>query len=152
MIMAGILSEPLSLSRSGTSSTRSGAFTCYNFHMQVPFVEPGATICRAGTLRNGESLKFRLLSRGREVEAFLIRHDGKYYAWLNRCAHMALTLDLDDNDFFTPDQRSLVCKTHAAFYKPDTGACFSGLCLGGSLEPVPLAMSGDLVILGAFSD
>jgi nitrite reductase/ring-hydroxylating ferredoxin subunit len=117
--------------------------------MDLPLVEPGGTICSATALADGTSLKFKVLEEDRTVEAFLVRFEGRYYAYKNRCAHMALGLDMDDNDFFTIDYRALICKTHGAVYYPDTGLCLSGPCYGQSLEALALELRGDEVVLAA---
>jgi len=61
---------------------------------------------------------------------------------------MALTLDLEDNDFFTIDYRALICKTHGAMYQPDTGFCFAGPCYAESLEALQLEVRDGHVVLG----
>ncbi len=71
--------------------------------MELRLIQPGDPICPIEELSDSTSLKFRILEEGRAIEAFLIRFSGRYYAYKNRCAHMALTLDLEDNDFFTID-------------------------------------------------
>lgn len=116
-------------------------------HEELPLIERGGSICAADTLTDGASLKFRVKEQEHAVEAFLIRFEGRYYAYRNRCAHMALTLDMDDNDFFTIDSRELICKTHAATYSPDTGVCVGGPCYGESLEPVPILVQDGVVLL-----
>lgn len=45
-------------------------------------------------------------------------------AFVNRCPHAMLELDLDDSDFFC--EGFLHCKAHAAFFDPDTGICLKG--------------------------
>jgi len=115
--------------------------------MELPLIRAGETICSTDTLSNGGSLKFHILEGDRPIEAFLIRFDEEYYAYKNRCAHMSLTLDLDDNDFFTIDFRGLICKTHGAVYYPNDGLCISGPCLGESLEAIQIEVRGNAVLL-----
>jgi len=117
--------------------------------METPFVRPGDRICAAADLPEKSSFKFRVLGVGIACEAFLIRSGGRVFAYWNRCAHMALSLDLEDNDFFTIDLQALVCKTHGAMYHPESGVCFSGPCRGASLEPVPVEIvDGEVVLCG----
>jgi nitrite reductase/ring-hydroxylating ferredoxin subunit len=115
--------------------------------MELRLIQPGEPICPIQELSDNTSLKFRILEEGRAIEAFLIRFFGRYYAYKNRCAHMALTLDLDDNDFFTIDYGALICKTHGAVYSPESGICFSGPCYGEALEPLPVELRDGHVIL-----
>src|SRR5262249_50063715 len=115
--------------------------------MELKLIQPGEPICSIQELSDNSSLKFRILEQGRAIEAFLIRFSGQYYAYKNRCAHLALTLDLDDNDFFTIDYRALICKTHGAAYFPESGICFSGPCYGEALEALSVQLRDGQVIL-----
>ncbi|GLE05720.1 hypothetical protein PINS_up014768, partial [Pythium insidiosum] len=45
-------------------------------------------------------------------------------AFVNRCPHARLELDLDDSDFFADG--FLQCKAHGAFFDPSTGICLQG--------------------------
>jgi nitrite reductase/ring-hydroxylating ferredoxin subunit len=90
------------------------------------------------SMREGMSVKFALRREGRATEAFAFRKDGRFHAYLNLCRHWTVGLDLDDNDFFSPDGGWLVCKNHGAVYDPSTGGCASGPCGGASLYRVPV--------------
>ncbi len=115
--------------------------------MDSPVIAPGQIICATNALSEGTSLKFRIRDEAGFHEAFLIRHAGRYHAYRNVCAHMALTLDLDDNDFFTVDNQALICKTHGAIYRPDDGYCISGPCIGESLQTVAVEERPDGIAL-----
>ncbi len=95
-------------------------------------------VAELGELKNGQSKKFNLKRPDRETEAFLIKKDGKFYAYLNLCRHWTVGLDFDDNEFFSEDGEWLVCKNHGAIYNPVSGECASGPCGGAALYPVPL--------------
>jgi len=115
--------------------------------VELPIVRPGEAICAEDMLTDGTSVKFRVAGGERGGEAFLVRFEGRYYAYRNVCAHMALGLDMDDNDFFTIDSRALICKTHGATYQPDTGLCFGGPCYGESLDRLPVIVKDGAVVL-----
>lgn len=89
-------------------------------------------------LKNGESIKFEVRRPDRLTEAFLIKVNDCFHAYLNLCRHWTVGLDFDDNDFFSEDGEWLVCKNHGAVYSPVTGECESGPCGGASLYRVPL--------------
>src|SRR5437773_2364402 len=86
---------------------------------------------QVGELAHGESKKFTLRCGGIGVEAFLISYEGSLHAYLNRCRHIALSLDWLDNQFFSDDKRFLICANHGATYEPKTGECIWGPCAGG---------------------
>jgi nitrite reductase/ring-hydroxylating ferredoxin subunit len=59
----------------------------------------------------GTSAKFPLSWRGAKVEGFVVNFEGRYHAYVNRCAHAGTPLDWWPNEFFTDDGRLLVCAT-----------------------------------------
>ena len=56
------------------------------------------------------------------------------HAYLNRCSHVAMELDYQPNRFFDDTGQWLLCATHGAAYRPDTGACGGGPCRGGLVK------------------
>jgi nitrite reductase/ring-hydroxylating ferredoxin subunit len=97
----------------------------------------------------GTSAKFPLSWRGAKVEGFVINFDGRYRAYVNRCAHAGTPLDWWPNEFFTDDGRLLVCATHGALYEPEGGSCAGGPCGGAALWPLVVRVEGDRVIVTA---
>jgi nitrite reductase/ring-hydroxylating ferredoxin subunit len=94
----------------------------------------------AALVDGGRGVRFSVLFRGEKASAFAIRHRGIAYAYLNRCAHLAMELDWQPGDFFEPDAEFLICATHGALYDPPTGACRGGACAGhGGLRRIALS-------------
>jgi nitrite reductase/ring-hydroxylating ferredoxin subunit len=102
-------------------------------------------VAKVGELAHGTSKKFTLEWGGAPVEAMLINYEGDLYAYLNRCRHIALSLDWVDNQFFTEDKRYLICANHGATYEPTTGVCVWGPCGGEYLQRVALEIEDDKV-------
>ena len=86
----------------------------------------------------GKTAKFVLTRDGRELEAFVLNHDGRLVAYVNRCCHIPMTMDWVENQFFTDDGQYVQCATHGAYYVPETGECIAGPPCGKSLVRVPL--------------
>jgi len=59
---------------------------------------------------------------GRAIGGFVVNHDGRYRAYVNRCPHRGTPLDLWPNELFAEDGRALVCATHGALFEPATGS------------------------------
>jgi nitrite reductase/ring-hydroxylating ferredoxin subunit len=100
---------------------------------------------RVGELDEGATKKFALRNGETAVEAFLLNYNGALYAYVNRCRHIALSLDWVDNRFFTEDGRHLICANHGATYEPATGECVWGPCFGAFLKRVPLEIAEEKV-------
>lgn len=109
-------------------------------------VQPLQPILRVGELRPGQTKKFLLTWNGREEEAFVVSYDGQLHAYVNRCLHVPMTMDWIDNQFLTEDGRFILCATHGACYRPDTGECVTGPPCGKFLIRVPLTVRGDEVL------
>lgn len=105
-------------------------------------------VCETRRLRNGGAgVRFVVRIRGSLRPAFVIRYDGKVYAYVNECAHRSVELDWNEGEFFAADGRFLVCATHGARYHPQTGACAGGPCSGRGLTALPVEEVGGTVCL-----
>ncbi len=91
-------------------------------------------ICASGDLADGgDGVRFEIEWDGKAAPAFAVRHGGRVYGYLNRCAHIAMELDWTPGNFFDADGEYLICSTHGAVYAPDSGACRGGPCRGAAL-------------------
>ena len=91
-------------------------------------------ICAAGALVNGgPGVRFTAAHDGAPSAAFVVRHGGRAYAYLNRCAHVPTELDWMAGEFFDRSGLYLICATHGALYEPASGHCIAGPCAGQSL-------------------
>lgn len=100
----------------------------------------GKLVGEVGELARGKSKKFTLRRGQRDLEALLVNYEGNYFAYINRCPHTGITLDWVNNQFFSSDNRYLMCATHGAVFEPPTGECVWGPCFGLSLQSVPIAI------------
>ncbi|RBP51522.1 Rieske (2Fe-2S) protein [Arenicella xantha] len=93
----------------------------------------------SGLVEGGVGLRFDVNDQSGElIPAFVVRFDGGYFAYLNRCGHIAVQLDYQAGEFFSDDGRTLICATHGAEYAPDTGACLGGPCYGVGLDAIEI--------------
>jgi nitrite reductase/ring-hydroxylating ferredoxin subunit len=100
---------------------------------------------RVGELAHGATKKFRIARGEGYIEALLVNYEGHFYAYLNRCPHIGISLDWVDNQFFTVDHRYLICANHGAVFEPPTGECIWGPCVGAALEHLTLDIEGDKI-------
>lgn len=54
--------------------------------------------------------------------------DGSPRAYLNECKHLPIPLDSGTRRFLNAQKTHLVCLTHGATYRVDTGLCVGGPC------------------------
>ena len=88
-------------------------------------------------LADKSAISFSFEASGWPVEGILYRENDSFYAYVNRCKHLPLTLDLGSGDFFTPDGDHFHCANHGARFALKTGECVWGPCLGKHLTPIP---------------
>lgn len=92
-------------------------------------------LCNASDLKNsGEAVPFDVVYCGQTCRGFAIRFENRAYAYLNRCAHVPMEMDYQPNRFFDISGQWLVCATHGATYRPETGECRGGPCRGGLIK------------------
>jgi nitrite reductase/ring-hydroxylating ferredoxin subunit len=93
--------------------------------------EPLIAVCDSDRLaEGGAGVRFEVAAQGQSVGAFVIRHGGRVYGYLNRCAHAAMELDWLEGQFFDAEGQTLICATHGAAYEPASGRCIGGPCAG----------------------
>jgi len=85
-----------------------------------------------------ETIVFDYNEVGIPRQGFLARLEDGWVAYENRCRHLPISLDMDDNQFFTRDKAYFFCQSHGALYEPQTGKCVQGPCAGAALKPIPL--------------
>ncbi len=83
-----------------------------------------------------KGLRFDLPELGQFATGFVVRFNGKLYAYVNKCAHVSVELDWNQGEFFDTSQQYLICATHGAHYQPITGYCVMGPCKGRRLQPL----------------
>ncbi len=99
-------------------------------------------IAGAARLTPGQAAVFTL-QRGSELEqGFVLQHQSGLVAYLNRCPHFAVDLDMGDGRFYDEAVDRIYCKTHGAEFRATDGYCDHGPCLGESLEAFPVVPDG----------
>lgn len=92
-------------------------------------------VCNVADLHDGgDAVPFDVMYLGESCRAFAIRYNGQAYAYLNRCTHVPMELDYQPNRIFDDSGEWLLCATHGAAYRPDTGDCGGGPCRGGLVK------------------
>ena len=105
----------------------------------------GKLVGTVGELEHGTSKKFTMRRGGRDLEALLVNYQGNHFAYVNRCPHTGITLDWVNNQFFSSDNRYLMCATHGAVFEPPSGECIWGPCVGLSLQSMPIEIDGSQI-------
>ena len=105
-------------------------------------------LCRLDALKPTGCREFRLAGGQGPLQCFVVRTASGVHAYVNRCAHMALPLNLLPDRFLTHDGSMILCTAHGAIFEKSTGYCVAGPCAGRALASVPVDVIGDYVLLG----
>ena len=120
---------------------------------QPVVLRPGDTVCASNQLQNGGcGVRFLVTHNGHIGPAFAVRHAGRVFAYLNRCAHKLVELDWQQGEFFDAECRNLICTTHGALYDPVSGVCVGGPCRGAALTAVAVREENGAVWLAGDSE
>jgi len=115
-------------------------------------VDQDVVIFDSAALEDGsKGLRFALPALGEHVSGFVIRFQGKPYAYVNQCAHVSVELDWNEGEFFTAQQDYLICATHGAHYRPDNGFCVMGPCKGKRLKSIEVIEQNQQIIINVAS-
>jgi nitrite reductase/ring-hydroxylating ferredoxin subunit len=104
-------------------------------------------LCRIGELDATGCREFRLGGGEWPARGFAVRSGTGVRAYLNRCAHQALPLNLLPDRFLTHDGSLILCTAHGALFEKGTGLCVAGPCFGAALERVPVQVVAGFVLL-----
>ncbi|MEH6559018.1 MAG: Rieske 2Fe-2S domain-containing protein [Oceanicoccus sp.] len=78
---------------------------------------------------------------------FAVKKDGQIYLYRNKCPHLGIELNWQEDQFLDMDGALIQCSTHGALFLIEDGECVSGPCLGERLESMPFEIiEGNIVL------
>jgi nitrite reductase/ring-hydroxylating ferredoxin subunit len=69
---------------------------------------------------------------------FVVRDNGRFYAYLNSCPHTGGPLNWRADRFLSKDGGYIQCALHGAMFRIHDGCCIAGPCTGDALTPLPV--------------
>jgi nitrite reductase/ring-hydroxylating ferredoxin subunit len=78
---------------------------------------------------------------------FVVRKGAEAFAYLNICPHYSLPLNHRADEFLTRDASRIMCRQHLALFRLEDGACLDGACEGRALDPVPVRIEQDWIVV-----
>jgi len=76
-------------------------------------------------------------------EVIVTQRDGKFFAYQNRCPHLGVSLEFQENQFMDMDREFLICANHGALFQVEDGMCVFGPCQGQSLTALAIEVHSD---------
>lgn len=104
-------------------------------------------ICALDDLKNPGARSFTAGSGDWPLRGFVVRRGADVRAYVNRCPHAGHPLNLRPNEFLTPNESLILCRSHGALFEMATGYCVAGPCIGQALQPVGVQVVDGYVML-----
>jgi nitrite reductase/ring-hydroxylating ferredoxin subunit len=101
-------------------------------------------LCPAEAVTAGAPVIVRLSAT---ASVILVRLDSGVVAYMNQCPHMGIELDWQAGRLLSRSGRYLVCTGHGALFKPDSGLCVKGPCVGEALASLAIRVQDRMVVL-----
>jgi nitrite reductase/ring-hydroxylating ferredoxin subunit len=102
-------------------------------------------ICNLSDVDNDGSIGLVAKIDGIIQKLIIVRKNNHVFAYINSCPHIGGPLDLQPGNFLSYDKKNIICSTHGALFKINTGYCIYGPCKDDKLEAVPVRIEGDEV-------
>ncbi len=84
-----------------------------------------------------------------QTRLFAVRKDGTCFVYLNRCPHLGIPLEWDEDGFLDTEQAFIRCSTHGALFQIDNGYCVLGPCRGENLWEIPCRVRQGRLLVNA---
>ena len=110
-------------------------------------IDVARVVCRYDDLSDPGSRAFAMGGGDWPLRGFVVRRNGKVFAYVNRCPHAGHPLNWLPDRFLTPDDTLILCRSHGALFEIATGACVAGPCAGHALTPLSVTLDGGYVLL-----
>ena len=100
-------------------------------------------LCALEDIPESTSKGFTLADR----RLFAVNQRGKIYLYQNRCPHLGIPLEWQDDEFLDSSKSMIMCANHGALFVIQTGKCVAGPCSGQALIPVPYNLLDDSIFI-----
>lgn len=107
---------------------------------------PGVTLGPLALIPDGKARNFVLEMKAGRFHGFVVRRGETVHGYVDRCAHMALPLAQQLDQYLTDDGALIQCSWHGALYRIEDGVCVGGPCAGARLQPWPVSVRDGSIV------
>lgn len=104
---------------------------------------PMLKLCTLADLPEGGARGFAV----QNTHVLAVRDYSGVYVYLNRCPHLGVPLQWQDDRFLDEDGAFIRCASHGALFERTTGLCLQGPCQGDSLWQIECRIADDAVFI-----
>lgn len=81
------------------------------------------------------------------IALFAVRKDGSVHVYRNRCPHLGIELEWNEDQFLDSEGALIQCSTHGALFIIESGECIAGPCRGEALTAIDHVIVGGEVMI-----
>ena len=108
---------------------------------------PGQVLCAVEEISDGLCKEIRYGEGAYAFSLLLYGTHGQVKAYVNRCPHFSLPLNIRPGEFVILDGERVMCALHGAVFRLDNGYCEAGPAASSSLEPVAVVVRNGSVCI-----
>ncbi|MES2625526.1 MAG: Rieske 2Fe-2S domain-containing protein [Pseudomonadota bacterium] len=82
-----------------------------------------------------------------QAQLFAVRSGGDVSVYLNRCPHLGIPLNWQEDGFLDNEKAFIQCSTHGALFEKQSGLCIQGPCRGESLWQIMCSIKAGNVVI-----
>ena len=107
---------------------------------------PGVKLGPLDLIADGKARNFVLAMKAGRFHGFVVRRGEAVHGYVDICAHMALPLAQELDQYLTPDGGLIQCSWHGALYRIEDGECVGGPCTGARLRAWPVTVHDGMIV------
>lgn len=109
---------------------------------------PGTRLCALEQIPDGSGREFKFGEGADQFRMVVFRTGPAAWGYVNVCPHFWLPLNILPDRFLIGGPGRVMCSHHSATYRFEDGFCVDGPVKGGRLDPVPVEVVGNSVMIG----
>lgn len=100
-------------------------------------------LCNLSDIPEGTAKGFSL----EKIEIFAVHFDSQFFVYQNKCPHLEIPLEWQEDQFLDMDGELIQCSTHGALFTIESGFCVSGPCQGSNLTALKSVVENEQLYL-----
>jgi nitrite reductase/ring-hydroxylating ferredoxin subunit len=108
---------------------------------------PGAVLCALEAIADPGAKGFVFREGDRLFMGFVVRQGERAFGYIDRCPHAGLPLATFGDRYLTREGDLILCSSHGALFRPESGLCIGGPCAGRSLWAWAVEVKDGVVVV-----
>lgn len=110
-------------------------------------VDETVVVGRVRDVGDPGSREFVVFAGDRPLRGFIVRKGDRVFAYVNRCPHAGSPLNRTQDGFLGMNNQLIMCRSHGALFDIESGTCVEGICIGQSLQKLPIHVRDGVIFL-----